>query len=116
MLTIKRAASAAIFAWLLATSAAALAQSYTIPSDPKATYAVLERGGNGNIRTITYRRSGPSGQSYSKREYDCNAAKTRYLGTGDTMEAMKGSKPEPSRYGIVDGSIASYLGGLACNK
>lgn len=87
---------------------------YKIPSDPKATYEVLEKTGKGKKRVITTKRTGPSGVSYSKREYDCELAKVRYIGTGDTLQEMQSSKPDGKLTGIVDGSIASYIGGVAC--
>ena len=90
------------------------ANSYRIPSDSKATYEVLEKTGKGKKRIITTKRTGPSGTSYSKREYDCELAKVRYIGTGDTLQEMQSSKPDSKLTGIVDGSIASYIGGVAC--
>lgn len=87
---------------------------YRIPSDPKATYEVLEKTGKGKKRIITTKRTGPSGASYSKREYDCELAKVRYIETGETLQEMQSSKLDSKLTGIVDGSIASYIGGVAC--
>lgn len=57
----------------------------SVPSDPKAQYFVLEKGGKGAERTIVTKRVGPSGISYSKRLYNCKNRTVKYLGTGDSM-------------------------------
>jgi len=86
----------------------------TVPSDPKAQYLILEKGGSGAQRTITTKRRSPSGTSYSRRLYDCSMGTTKYLGTGDTVEEMKSSKPDQNMGHIVEGSIAYYVGLEAC--
>ena len=85
-----------------------------VPSDSKAQYFILEKGGNGVERTIVTKRVGPSGTGYSKRLYNCKAGTVKYLGTGDTLEAMRKSKPDPSMSPIVQGSIAYYVGQETC--
>jgi len=87
-----------------------------IPSDPKAKYFVLERGGTKVNPTLTTKRVGSSGTSYSQRMFDCAARTVKYLGTGDTLEAMKKSKPDPKMAPLVDGSIAWYLWRHACGR
>lgn len=87
-----------------------------VPSDSKGTYYILEKGGKGHMRTIVTKRVGPSGTSYSKRLFDCNQGTVKYLGTGDTLAQMNAGKPEAKMAPVVDGSIASYVGGAACAK
>lgn len=86
----------------------------SVPSDAKAKYFVLDKGSNGAMRTIITKRVGPSGTSYSKRQYDCKAGTVKYLGTGDSLEAMSKSPPDPKMAPIVQGSIAHYVGMEAC--
>ena len=86
----------------------------SVPSDSKAKYTVLQKGASGNNRTITTKREGSSGVSYSKRLYNCSESTVKYLGSGDTMEQMKASKPDPGMAPIVPGSIAYYVGAEAC--
>ena len=88
--------------------------SFTIPSDPKGVYVVLEKSGEGNERTILTKREGPSGTTYSKRLYNCAENTVKYLGTGSTMEAMNASPADPNMAPITDSSIAHYLGLKAC--
>lgn len=85
-----------------------------IPSDPKASYLVLEKGGSGSQRTIVTKRTGSSGTSYSKRLYDCSNETVKYLGSNDSLEGMRLSKPDPRMGPIVEGSIAYYVGREAC--
>lgn len=85
-----------------------------IPSDSKATYTVLEKGSRGELRTITTKREGVSGVSYSERLYDCTKGLVKYLGTGDTIEQMKSSAADPNMVPVVDQSIAFYIGKEAC--
>ncbi|HCA5737346.1 TPA: hypothetical protein MXQ19_002137 [Citrobacter freundii] len=87
---------------------------FTVPTDSKASYTVLEKTRSGDMSTITTKREGPSGVSYSKRLYDCKASTVKYLGSGDTIEQMNGSAPDPNMAPIIDRSIAYYVGQKAC--
>ena len=83
-------------------------------ADPGGQYFILERGGDDRLRTLTTRRVGSSGETYSKREFDCTLHDARYLGTGSTLEKMKAAKPEANRMTPVAGSIAEALLKEAC--
>ena len=109
-------AVAAIALVLMAPSigAQATTEPLAVLSDPKAKYWVLERGGKGDLRTIMTKRTGPSGTSYSIREYDCKNGTVRYLGTGETLEEARVLRPDKKRAPVVPGSIADYVGGAAC--
>lgn len=98
----------------LPTTVLAAEMPLHIPSDSKANYLVLEKGGSGPQRTIVTKRTGSSGTSYSKRLYDCSNGTVKYLGSGDSPEEMRRSKPDPRMGPIVEGSIAYYVGREAC--
>lgn len=85
-----------------------------VPSDSKATYIVLDKSGKGNLRTIVTKRMGLSGDSFSKRLYNCKNQTVKYIGTGDTLAEMKASKPKDKMSEIVPGAIADYVGIEAC--
>ncbi|MGC0858433.1 hypothetical protein WKG86_05425 [Pantoea agglomerans] len=85
-----------------------------VPSDPNATYTILDVGSKGNLATIVTKREGKSGTTYSQRAYDCSAQKVMYLGSGETLEQMKASKPDDHISDIFEGSIADYIGKEAC--
>lgn len=95
----------------------AIGKPYKIESDPSATYYNLELGGSGKLRTIVTKREGKSGTSFAKREVDCAARTFRYLGDGDSLDAMKASKPSkpsPSMGPLTERSISSYVADQAC--
>lgn len=87
---------------------------YAVPSDRGATYTNLSIEGQGRYRKIATQRSGKSGVSYSLREYDCDQERVRYLATGDARDVLQQVKPQ-AWAPIVQGSIASYIGGQACH-
>lgn len=89
-------------------------EPYTIVADRRATYTNLAIEGQGRYRKITTERRGPSGVGYSLREYDCEQGRARYLATGDTREELARVKPDKWSP-VIDGSIASYIGGQACH-
>lgn len=99
---------------MLSFSAAAGTYQIEVPTDSKATYTVLEKGSQGSLRTITTKREGSSGVSFSQRIYNCDSSEVKYLGSGDSLEEMKNSKPDPEMSPIVSESIAYYLGREAC--
>lgn len=95
--------------------AIALEQTLVVPSDRKAQYTILEKNGTGTERTIVTKRVGPTGTtSYSRRIYNCADGTVKYLGTGETWEAMENSPPDPRMAPIVPGAIAFYVGQEAC--
>lgn len=102
---------------IVSVTAAASKPPYNlhVPSDPNATFTVLEIGNKGNLATIITKRDGKSGTTYSQRAYDCSARKVMYLGSGETLGEMRSSKPDDHLSPIVDGSIADYVGNEACN-
>lgn len=105
----------ALFALLALMSFSAVsATTFSITTDLKAKYTIIDKNLNGSMATITTMREGPSGTSYSQRLYDCTSWTVKYLGDGDTLEQMKASKPDEGMSPIVDNSIAYYIGQQAC--
>ncbi|WP_268798042.1 hypothetical protein [Pseudomonas huanghezhanensis] len=92
----------------------AVAGNLAVPSDPKGEFTVLEKGGSGAERTIVTKRAGASGISYSTRLFNCPESTVKYLGSGETPEAMAASQPDANMVPIVSGSIAYYVGLEAC--
>jgi hypothetical protein len=92
----------------------ATAYLLSVPSDSKAEFFVLHKGGGGTQRTILTKRVGPSGVSYSERLFNCANNTGKYLGTGNSLTEMAASKADPNMGSIVNGSIAYYIGLEAC--
>ena len=90
----------------------------TINSDI-GKYFVLEKNmkvnNNKNLRSIVTKRVGSSGVSYSKRLYDCKNNTVKYLGTGDSIDAMNKSKEDVNMSSVVAGSIAYEVGLIICS-
>lgn len=99
---------------VVATGASKPPYDLHVPSDPKASFTVLDIGKKGDLVTITTKRVGSSGTSYSQRAYDCKMRHVMYLGSGETLEQMKSSKPDDHMSSIFEGSIADYVGREAC--
>lgn len=100
-----------------ATSESELKQrELVVPSDAKAVYTILEIDGEWPNKTIVTRRVGPSGTSFSNRLYNCSKNQVKYIGSGDSLEEMNASKPDPNMGEIVSGSIADYVGRVACQR
>jgi len=87
-----------------------------IPTDPTATYAVLARGGSSTLPTLTTRRDGSSGTSYSKRLFDCSSRTFAYLGEGDTLQEAERSGSADEVSALVEGSISDFWWHYACGK
>ncbi|WP_020395359.1 hypothetical protein [Thiolinea disciformis] len=89
-------------------------QPLAVPSDPNASFYVLDKAKKGEDSVIITKRVGISGISYSSRLYDCAAGTFKYLGTGETRAAMEQSQPDPNMTALTAGSIAYYVGLEAC--
>jgi hypothetical protein len=74
---------------------------FAVPSDAKANFYVLKKEGQGDERTVVTKREGPSGTSYSKRLYNCVEHTVKYLGAGDSLEAMAVSAADPTMTPIL---------------
>ena len=104
----------AFISLVISVSAFAAEKPIVVPSDPKAQFFVLEKGGSGPERTIVTKRVGSSGTSYSKRLYNCKNSTVKYLGTGDSLTEMASSRADQNMGSIVEGSIAYFVGVEAC--
>lgn len=88
-----------------------------VPSDPGATYHLIEwrEMPNGNREAIT-RRAGRSGTSFARREIDCGSMTFRYLGEGDTLEEARIDRPTPTMGELVPGSISTDVSRFVCSQ
>jgi hypothetical protein len=91
-------------------------EKVVVPSDPKATYYILQRAGTELRPVLTTKRVGPSGTSYTRRECDCTNRTWRYVAEGDTLAELESSpKPDDAMGPLVDGSIADVMWSQACS-
>lgn len=88
-----------------------------VPSDPKATYFVLERAGDKRRPILTTKRVGPSGTGYTRSLFDCEKHEARYLAADvERLEDVPRAKPDERMWPLVDGSIPEVLWRHACGR
>jgi hypothetical protein len=88
-----------------------------IKTDLKGTtFFVVEKGGTENNPTLVVKRVNPARTTYTKRLFDCKAHTVRYLGEGDSLEAIAKATPEKDAYPIAEGSIPDQLAKHVCPK
>ena len=88
-----------------------------VPTDSKATYHVvsISKTKAGRVRIVS-KRDGPNGVSYSDRECDCKQLTFRYIGDGDTLDAVRASQPEKKMSKLVhDGNGTGSVSYHVCN-
>jgi len=103
---------------MLAIVSAAVAQTISVPSDPRARYEAVsvDKRRDGLVEIIT-RRQGPSGTSFARREVDCRRRLFRYIGEGDTLEQAKRPAPNPGQMAaLMEGSISWHVVQFACRR
>lgn len=84
-----------------------------VPSDRVARYQVLSRTNEGGMIKALIMREGPSGTTYSYKQFDC-AGSYAYLGEGDTAEKALHGKADPMSE-LTAESISSYESLYLCN-
>ena len=99
------------------TNAYAGAQVISVPSDPKAQYAMVVQDvgfGKEALLVIT-RRVGPSGTTFSLREVNCYNSTFRYKGEGSTLENVIANVNDKDKMApLTSGSISYYVALAAC--
>jgi hypothetical protein len=102
---------------LLGASAAFAAEyPIDIKTDLKGQYFVVEKGGTANNPTLLVKRVWPKGTYYVKRWFDCKLGTFKFLGEGDTLDAVAKSQPDRDTRAIEQGSIADQLAHHVCPK
>lgn len=88
------------------------------PSEPQATYSVIgvAKTADGKAVAMNTRYSQQSGWTYTMRAFDCENGKLFTLGSGETFEAMQVYRPDPHWGQLIDGSSATQVAAVACNK
>ena len=87
-----------------------------IKTDLKGEFFIVEKGGTPQRPTLIVKNTGPGFTNYIKREFDCEAHTMRYLGDGESLDAIAASKPELEMREIREGSISDQLARQVCPK
>jgi len=87
-----------------------------IKTDLEGDYFIVSKGGTANKPMLLVKRVSSDFTYYIKREFDCEARTVRYLGEGESLEAVAVSEPEPELSAIRGGSVSDQLARLICPK
>lgn len=107
-----------IFALALMTpalAAHAAEKPISIPHDPGAQHALVEKYGHSNERVVVTRREGILGVLYSRHVYNCDRSTVALLGTGDSLDNLNNAKPLSGMLPVVEDSTAYYIAAEACS-
>jgi hypothetical protein len=116
--SIGKAVLSALFALASLAPVAVAENAINIPTDTEAKWAILSvtKRSDGLVEVIS-RRVGSSVTNYSKRLVDCANSRFMYLGSGDTLEKMKGGGGADSKMAaLTEGSVSTYVSAYACQN
>lgn len=108
---------ALIFALALMAPALAIhanEKPISIPHDPGARHALVEKTGNTQKRVVVTRREGMLGVLYSRHVYNCERSTVALLGTGENLENLDSATPLSGMLPVVEDSTAYYIAAEAC--
>ncbi len=87
-----------------------------IDTDLDGDYFIVERSGDGGKPVLVVKRALPDYVYFTKREFDCAAHTVRYLGEGESLDAVAKSEAEAEMGAIEPDSISDQLAKLVCGK
>ena len=85
-----------------------------IRTDLEGQYYIVEEGGFPEEPVIVDKRVWPGGVYFMKREFHCREHRVRYLGEGESIEAMEVMAPEVESRPMEPGSIPDQLARIVC--
>ncbi len=87
-----------------------------ITTDLEGEYFIVEKGGTATHPLLVVKQVAPNRYTYYiKREFDCQTHAVRYLGEGESLDAMAQAEPEAEMTAISEGSISDQLAQLVCS-
>ncbi|MBA1228580.1 hypothetical protein G7013_02810 [Pseudomonas viridiflava] len=107
-------------AWCLALllpaiSAHAESKPISIPHDPAAQHALVEKTGALTHRIVVTKRESLLGVIYSKRVYNCDNHTVNLVGTGATLEIMESAHAVSGMGPVIPDSTSEYIQNEACS-
>ncbi|KTB65865.1 hypothetical protein [Pseudomonas syringae] len=90
-------------------------KTITVPADPAAHHALVEKSGSADLRVVVTRREGLLGVIYSKRLYNCEKHTVNLVGTGSTLEIMEQARAIRGMAPIIQDTTDDYIGSEACS-
>ena len=108
---------AMLLLWLGTASAFALEGiTIQVPSDPYGKHVLVHKSGNPAQRVIVTKRTGLSGELYTKRRYNCEKQTVQMVGTGHTLEILENQHSDWPENPVISRSVVEDIGMMACSE
>ena len=86
-----------------------------VPNDPYGKHELVHKSGKSTHRVIVTKRTGLSGELYTKRRYNCEKQTVQMIGTGHTLEILENQDNKWPESAVMSRSVAEDIGMLACS-
>lgn len=108
---------AMLLLWM-ATLSAFAAEEVTIPvpNDPYGKHVLVHKSGKASQRVIITKRTGLTGELYTKRHYNCEKQTVRMIGTGNTLEILENQNNKWPESAVMSRSVVEDIGMAACSE
>ena len=87
-----------------------------VPNDPYGKHELVHKSGNATHRVVVTKRTGLSGELYTKRRYNCEKQTVQMIGTGHTLEILENQRDRWPENTVMSRSVAEDIGLLACSE
>ena len=85
-----------------------------IDTNLEGDYFIVEKTGTRNKPVVLVKQVAPKVTYYIKREFDCQVRSVRYLGEGESLEAVAASEGQAEMGALRAGSISDQLAKYVC--
>ncbi|MNJ57179.1 hypothetical protein D3C77_527570 [compost metagenome] len=86
----------------------------TAPSDPNAEYSIISVTETDSGLEVITQRTGISGISYSKRQFDCVQRRVLFLGAGSSVTDLENASGDDEPTPLFKGSLARAISDVVC--
>lgn len=108
---------AMLLLWMATISAFAAEEvRIPVPNDPYGKHVLVHKSGKATHRVVITKRTGLTGELYTKRHYNCEKQTVRMIGTGNTLEILENQNNKWPESAVMSRSVAEDIGMLACSE
>ena len=86
-----------------------------VPNDPYAKHVLVHKSGKPNHRVVVTKRTGLTGELYTKRAYNCEKQTVRMLSSGNTLDILDGHENDWPEKPVASRSVSEDIGMQACS-
>lgn len=94
---------------------AAEEQAIPVPSDPYAKHVLVHKSGNPKHRVVVTKRTGLTGELYTKRAYNCEKQTVRMVSSGYTLDIVDNHENDWPEKPVASRSVAADIAMQACS-